>query len=155
LEFGNNFCGKINAKQGRDGIKNGGPTEGNFFFLFLTVCSLCSAVELFAKREEKMGAGRAVFMKDLKPRKIKYKKFSDDGVKRLHPARFNPLPTGDPQSWADQNPVKREQVMKNLYMAHYGVGNGHEDNCQGIVTRFSVQYIRMYDIPRLKMHNTG
>jgi hypothetical protein len=84
-------------------------------------------VELFAKREEKMGAVRAVFMKDLKPRKIKYKKFSDDGVKRLHPARFNPLPTGDPQSWADQNPVKREQVMKNLYMAHYGVGHGQVD----------------------------
>jgi hypothetical protein len=84
-------------------------------------------VELFAKREEKMGAGRAVFMKDLKPRKIKYKKFSDDGVKRLHPARFNPLPTGDPASWADQNPVKREQVMKNLYMAHYGVGHGQVD----------------------------
>ncbi len=64
-------------------------------------------------------------MKDLKPRKIKYKKFSDDGVKRLHPARFNPLPTGDPQSWADQNPVKK--VMKNLYMAHYGVGHGQVD----------------------------
>ncbi len=87
----------------------------------------CCAVELFAKREEKMGAGRAVFMKDLKPRKIKYKKFSDDGVKRLHPARFNLLPTGDPQSWADQNPVKREQVMKNLYMAHYRVGHGQVD----------------------------
>jgi hypothetical protein len=84
-------------------------------------------VELFAKREEKMGAGRAVFMKDLKHRKIKYKKFSDNGVKRLHPAQFNPLPTVDPQSWADQKPVKREQVMKNLYMAHYGVGHGQVD----------------------------
>jgi hypothetical protein len=85
------------------------------------------AVERFERREEKMGAGRAVFMKDQKPRKIRYKKSTDDGVKRLHLARFNPLPTGNPHDWADQNPVKREQVMKNLYMTHYGVGHGQVD----------------------------
>jgi hypothetical protein len=74
-----------------------------------------------------MGAGRAVFVQDQKPRKNKYKKFTDDGEKRLHEARFNPLPTGDPHDWADQVPVKREQVMKNLYMVHYGVGHGQVD----------------------------
>jgi hypothetical protein len=74
-----------------------------------------------------MGTGKVVFEKDQKQRKIKYKKFTDDGVKKLHEARFAPLPTGDPQTWADQVPVKRDQVMKNLYMAHYGMGHGQVD----------------------------
>ncbi len=74
-----------------------------------------------------MGTGKVVFEKDQKQRKIKYKRFTDDGVKKLHEARFAPLPTGDPQTWADQVPVKRDQVMKNLYMAHYGMGHGQVD----------------------------
>ena len=36
------------------------------------------------RREEKKGAGKAVFAKDQKQRKVRYKKFTDDGVKRLH-----------------------------------------------------------------------
>ena len=91
------------------------------------IVNILVAVERFERREEKMGAGRAVFVQDQKLRKNKYKKFTDDGEKRLHEARFNPLPTGDPHDWADQVPVKREQVMKNLYMAHYGVGHGQVD----------------------------
>jgi len=79
------------------------------------------------EREEKMGAGKAVFHKDQKQRKTKYKKFTDDGVKKLHEARHNRLPTGDPSDWADQVPVKREQTMKNLYMTHYGLGQGQVD----------------------------
>jgi len=80
------------------------------------------------KREEKMGAGKAVFAKDQKQRKVRYKKFTDDGVRRLHVARFNGLPTGDPQDWAAKVPVKRDQVMKNLYMTHYGMAQGHVDS---------------------------
>jgi len=79
-----------------------------------------------------MGTGKVVFEKDQKQRKIKYKKFTDDGVKKLHEARFAPLPTGDPQTWADQVPVKRDQVMKNLYMALvyflWGKGGGTQAN---------------------------
>jgi hypothetical protein len=33
-----------------------------------------------------MGTGKVVFEKDQKQRKIKYKKFTDDGVKKLHEA---------------------------------------------------------------------
>ena len=73
------------------------------------------------KRAERMGAGKAVFAKDPKLKKVKYKKFEDNGSSRLHPARFNPLPYGDPVTWAREVPVKREQVLKNLYMANYGV----------------------------------
>ena len=83
--------------------------------------------EQYERKAEKMGTGKVVFEKDQKQRKIKYKKFTDDGVKKLHEARFAPLPTGDPQTWADQVPVKRDQVMKNLYMAHYGMGHGQVD----------------------------
>ena len=78
-------------------------------------------------REEKMGAGWAVFHKDQKQRKTKYKKFTDDGVKKLHEARHSRLPTGDPADWADQVPVKRDQIMKNLFMTHYGLGQGQID----------------------------
>ena len=79
------------------------------------------AGERLEKRAENMGAGRAVFAKDPKLRKTKYKKFVDNGLDKLHPARFSPLPTGDPAAWAGQVPVKRSQVFKNLYMSHYGV----------------------------------
>jgi hypothetical protein len=85
----------------------------------------CSGTVREAGRED--GSWTGCIHEGLEAQEDKYKKFSDYGVKRLHPARFNPLPTGDPQSWADQNPVKREQVMKNLYMAHYGVGHGQVD----------------------------
>jgi hypothetical protein len=90
-------------------------------------CCLFRLGEQYERKAEKMGTGKVVFEKDQKQRKIKYKKFTDDGVKKLHEARFAPLPTGDPQTWADQVPVKRDQVMKNLYMAHYGMGHGQVD----------------------------
>ena len=79
------------------------------------------------EREEKMGAGKAVFHKDQKQRKTKYRKFTDDGILKLHEARHSRLPTGDPSDWADQMPVKREQIMKNLHMTHYGLGQGQID----------------------------
>ena len=93
---------------------------------YLTGGFICLG-EQYERKAEKMGTGKVVFEKDQKQRKIKYKKFTDDGVKKLHEARFAPLPTGDPQTWADQVPVKRDQVMKNLYMAHYGMGHGQVD----------------------------
>ena len=74
-----------------------------------------------------MGAGRAVFARDQKPKRRRYGKFTDDGVKQLHEARFNGLPTGNPADWADQVPVKKDQIMKNLYMVHYGTGQGQVD----------------------------
>ena len=80
---------------------------------YLTGGFICLG-EQYERKAEKMGTGKVVFEKDQKQRKIKYKKFTDDGVKKLHEARFAPLPTGDPQTWADQVPVKRDQVMKNL-----------------------------------------
>jgi hypothetical protein len=75
-----------------------------------------------------MGAGRAVFAKDQKPKKTKYKKFTDDGVMKLHEARFKGLPTGNPADWADQVPVKKDQIMKNIYLEHYGTGQGQVDS---------------------------
>lgn len=74
-----------------------------------------------------MGAGKAVFVKDQKPKRTKYKKFTDDGVLKLHPARFNGLPTGNPEDWAGQVPVKKTQIMKNIYMTNYGLRQGQVD----------------------------
>ena len=79
------------------------------------------------RKEEKMGAGKAVFVKDQKPKRTKYKKFTDDGVRDLHPARFNGLPTGNPEDWAGLVPVKKDQIMKNIFMTHYGIRQGQVD----------------------------
>jgi len=70
---------------------------------------------------KKSGMGTAVFGRDMKAKKIRYKQMTDDGVKRLHPARCSRLPLAPPKKYWKMMPKKRDEVHKHFPMEHYGV----------------------------------
>jgi hypothetical protein len=74
--------------------------------------------------EDKKNLGEEVFSRDGKPEKIRYKSQTDDGVKKLHPARTNRQPLSHPKSWYNIVPKKRETVIRNFPMDHLGL-TGH------------------------------
>lgn len=54
------------------------------------------------------------------PEKKCYKKFTDDGVSKLHPARFERQPLAPPTKWWSQVPVKRTNIIKKIPLRHLG-----------------------------------
>jgi len=77
----------------------------------------------YAKEMEKKGMGAAVYGRDQKPKPIKYKAMRDDGEKKLHPARFERMPRGEPKEYWDQVPIGRPEVYRHLRLQHLGVEN--------------------------------
>ncbi len=77
-----------------------------------------------AAEEEKKNLGEEAFSKDGKPEKHRFKKQTDDGVKRLHPARGLRQPLAHPKHWYKLVPKKRESVIRNFPMDHIGL-TGH------------------------------
>jgi len=74
------------------------------------------------KVEEKKELGDEVFTRDAVLKKTKYKAKSDDGFKKLHPARGCRQPLSVPADWyGDLIPKKREQVVRNFPVEHYGM----------------------------------
>jgi hypothetical protein len=74
------------------------------------------------KVEEKKELGDEVFTRDATLKKTKYKAKSDDGYKKLHPARACRQPLGVPSEWYGVLiPKKREQVVRNFPLEHYGM----------------------------------
>jgi len=69
---------------------------------------------------EARGDGEAVFGKDSKPRAVKYAKKKDDGVTKLHEARWARLPLSEPEAYWKKVPKKREHVYRHISLAHYG-----------------------------------
>jgi hypothetical protein len=49
----------------------------------------------FMKEQERKGVGAAIFGRDKKPKKIKFRAMKDDGESKLHPARFVGLPRAE------------------------------------------------------------
>ncbi len=54
------------------------------------------------------------------PVKKSFKKFTDDGVSKLHPARFERQPLAPPAKWWAQVPVKRTSIIKKIPLRHLG-----------------------------------
>jgi hypothetical protein len=73
------------------------------------------------EKEKKENLGEEVFAKDARYPKTKYKKMSDDGKKKLHTARWNRLPLVPPQKYYGKTPKKRNAVIRNFPMEHYGI----------------------------------
>ena len=55
---------------------------------------------------------------DDKPEKITYKKFKDNGIDQLHPARFERHPTTAPSKWWSNVPIKRTNIIKKIPLRH-------------------------------------
>ncbi len=64
--------------------------------------------------------GVAVFGRDKKRRAKKYKAMKDDGLGKLHPARFERLPFSDPAKWWKMVPEKRDEIYRHIRLEHYG-----------------------------------
>ena len=57
---------------------------------------------------------------DDKPERITYKKFKDNGIDKLHPARFERQPTIAPTKYWSSVPIKRTNIIKKIPLRHLG-----------------------------------
>lgn len=87
----------------------------------LSMTKLMKMKELFEKEQEKKGLGAAIFSKDRKPKARKYKKMTDDGEKKLHPARFESMPRVDPKEYWDLVPTNRPEIFRHMPLQHLGI----------------------------------
>jgi hypothetical protein len=77
--------------------------------------------DLFMKEQERKGVGVALFGRDKKPRRKKFKAMKDDGEKSLHPARFVGMPRVEPGQYWKQVPVDTCEIYRHLPLQHLGV----------------------------------
>ena len=61
--------------------------------------------------------------RDKKPRTVKFKSAKDNGIKKLHPARFLRAPLGDIKKWWRHYPRVRSHMYKNLPLRFSGAHN--------------------------------
>ena len=71
--------------------------------------------------EERKNLGEEVFRKDGKPKKIRFKASTDNSTTKLHPARGFRQPLVHPKEFYSTVPKKRDVVIRNFPMDHYGV----------------------------------
>ena len=57
---------------------------------------------------------------DDKPEKKTFQKFKDDGLSKLHPARFERQPLAPLTQWWSQVPTRRTSVIKKIPLRHLG-----------------------------------
>jgi len=77
--------------------------------------------DFYEKDAEKKGTGSAIFGRDQKPKKIKFKKAEDDGMKKLCEARFKlPQPFCQPKKYWQKMPTKRP-LYRHFPLGHLGL----------------------------------
>jgi hypothetical protein len=91
------------------------------------------------EKEKKENLGEEVFAKDARHPKTKYKKMSDDGRKRLHTARR--LPIVPPHKYYGKTPKKRNAVIRNFPMEHYGITGQISETTIGMLHNRSVKVV--------------
>lgn len=87
----------------------------------LSMAELMDMKEQFMKEQERKGVGAAVFGRDRKPKKMKFKAMKDDGERKLHPARFVGLPRVEPKLYWEQVPVATKDIYRHVPLQHIGV----------------------------------
>ena len=120
--------GKKKAKQGKWGILNDiWPLErrprklqDRKYVEQLSWGTLSALQDRYEKEAERKGVGAAIFGKDQKLRKTTFKKKADDGVARLHPARFLRLPLAAPSRYWKKVPKCHDQRFRHVQLGHYG-----------------------------------
>ena len=99
----------------------------------LTLDEAIAICRLSAKRAK---LDSAAVDTDDKPEKVTYKKFKDNGIDQLHPARFERHPTTAPTKWWSNVPIKRTNIIKKIPLRHLGnlfklqiYDNQNDTNC--------------------------
>jgi len=82
--------------------------------------TLMALQDRYEKEAEKKGVGSAIYGKDRKLKKIRFKARADDGYARLHRARWLRLPMAAPDKYWRKVPRAHEQRFRHLQLAHYG-----------------------------------
>jgi hypothetical protein len=103
--------------------------------LGMTLDMLLRCKEQYEKEAEKKGLGSAVYGRDVKVRPKTFKKMTDDGRRKLHPARWERLPVVEPKKYWGQLPTKRDQIFQHIPLQHYGL--------DGQISELTV--VRMHD----------
>ena len=85
--------------------------------------SLDEAIELCKLSAKRAKLDTTSLDADDAPEKKTFKKFTDDGISRLHPARFERHPIGPPAKWWSQVPVKRTNIIKKIPLRHLGANH--------------------------------
>ena len=73
------------------------------------------------REAEKQNLGEDLFNRDSKPKKIKFKAQTDNGISKLHEARYLRPPICQPKEYYDKIPQKRTEIIRNFPMEHYGM----------------------------------
>jgi hypothetical protein len=103
-----------------------------------------SMAELIAMKKEygvecdRRNLGEDIFLRDGKPKKIKFKVQTDDGKQKLHKVRFLRPPIAHPKEYYKSIPRKRETVIRNFPMDHLGVQGLVQDAVIGKLHNFTV-----------------
>ena len=101
----------------------------------MSIAEISQFKEHYEKEEEKKGAGSAVYGKDRKLKPVSFRKSKDDGLTKLHAARFQlRMPLCAPKKYWHKMPARRE-VYRHFPLAHLGM--------EGQVSEATV--VRMHD----------
>lgn len=99
-------------------------------------------------KESKVGAAtsgaKASFTKDTLPSSTLFREQRDDGVKKLHEARFLRLPLADPKKWWSKVPLSRTHKYRNIPLKFMG--------CQGQVAEKTIENAHDRAIPAQLKH---
>jgi hypothetical protein len=89
----------------------------------LSLGKLMRYKEIYEKEAEKQGLGAALYGKDQKAKKQKFKAATDDGHTKLHKARFCRLPLVQPKKYYKMVPKRRPEIYRHFPLDHYGADN--------------------------------
>lgn len=96
-----------------------------------TVLEMLAMKTQVSEEDQKRNLGQDIFMRDSKPRKKKFKAQTDNGKTKLHQARFLRPPLCPPKDYYGQIPRKRNEIIRNFPMDHYGVQGQVSDTTIG------------------------
>ena len=82
--------------------------------------TLMALQDRYEKEAEKKGVGSAIYGKDRKLKKTRFRAKTDDGYARLHAARWLRLPMAAPDKYWRKVPRAHDQRFRHLQLAHYG-----------------------------------
>ena len=87
------------------------------------------------QKETRVGSAtsgsKSSFTKDTLPNSTLFKEQRDNGVKKLHEARFLRLPLTDPKKWWDKMPLTRSHKYRNIPLKFMG--------CQGQIAEKTIE----------------
>ena len=85
--------------------------------------SLDEAIEICKLSAKRAKLDTTSLDADDAPEKKTFKKCTDDGISKLHPARFERQPVGAPAKWWSQVPIKRTNIIKKIPLRHLGANH--------------------------------